>query len=200
MRDFPFCGWTRALVFLAALGACRLVGDEPKPAPTPAPTAEASTQAAPAKTSPAEPFAFADFTWASGYYAPLTPVIDTKYFTGEIRTDVNYIYDFVHPKDHSIDGAAEAGRTSEVQLQQLGLGGDFHWENVRARFMTQFGGYSTQTPRNDASPSRGQWELTTALRYVSDAAPGIRREGKPGAFHYLGPEGKKVADEAKDKK
>ena len=172
MRALRFFGWTCAFTLVATLGASRLAADEPKSAPPPAPTAEASSQAAPAKPAPAEPFAFADFTWASGNYAPPAPLIDTKYFTGEVRFDVNYIYDFVHPKDHSIDGAAEAGRTQEVQLQQLGLGGDFHWENVRARFMTQFGGYSVQTVRNDASPSRGQWDLSTALRYISEGYAG----------------------------
>jgi hypothetical protein len=32
--------------------------------------------------------------------------------------------------------------------------------------------YSTLTPRNDASPSRGQWDLTTAYRYLSEAYGG----------------------------
>jgi hypothetical protein len=30
-------------------------------------------------------------------------------------------------------------RANEVQLTQLGAGGDFHFDNVRARLMTQFG-------------------------------------------------------------
>jgi hypothetical protein len=38
--------------------------------------------------------------------------------------------------------------------------------------MTQFGLYSTQTPRNDASPARGQWNLADAYRYVSEAYGG----------------------------
>jgi len=38
--------------------------------------------------------------------------------------------------------------------------------------MTQFGLYSTQTPRNDASPARGQWDLADAYRYVSEAYGG----------------------------
>jgi len=42
-----------------------------------------------------------------------------------------------------------------VQVTQLGVGGDFHYDNVRARLMTQFGLYSETTPRNDASPLAG---------------------------------------------
>jgi hypothetical protein len=59
-----------------------------------------------------------------------------------------------------------------VQLTQLGVGGDFHYQNVRARLMTQFGLYSQTTPRNDASPARGQWNLDNAYRYVSEAYGG----------------------------
>ena len=38
--------------------------------------------------------------------------------------------------------------------------------------MTQFGMYSTTTPRNDASPARGQWRLDNAYRYISEAYAG----------------------------
>ena len=38
--------------------------------------------------------------------------------------------------------------------------------------MTQFGMYSQTTPRNDASPARGQWQLADAYRYVSEAYAG----------------------------
>ena len=64
------------------------------------------------------------------------------------------------------------GRTNEVQVQQLGIGGDFRYDNVRGRLMTQFGMYSQLTPRNDASPGRGQWMLPDAYRYVSEAYGG----------------------------
>ena len=57
-------------------------------------------------------------------------------------------------------------------MQQLGIGGDFHCGNVRGRLMTQFGMYSTMTPRNDASPGRGQWQLDDAYRYLSEAYGG----------------------------
>jgi putative OmpL-like beta-barrel porin-2 len=38
--------------------------------------------------------------------------------------------------------------------------------------MTQFGMYAQTTPGNDASPSRGQWQLATAYRYISEAYGG----------------------------
>src|SRR5437667_3259184 len=125
----------------------------------------APTQSKPAK---AEPFAFADFTWLNGNPRTKTPAFDSKFFTPEIRADVDYIYDFRHPKDDTISGSSEVFRANEVQLTQLGVGGDFHYDNVRARLMTQIGMYSQTTPRNDASPSRGQWNLDNLpLRYGS---------------------------------
>lgn len=38
--------------------------------------------------------------------------------------------------------------------------------------MTQLGMYAFTTPRNDASPARGQWDLASAYRYVSEAYGG----------------------------
>jgi hypothetical protein len=38
--------------------------------------------------------------------------------------------------------------------------------------MTQFGMYSETTPRNDPSPAKGQWDLDTAYRYLSEAYGG----------------------------
>jgi hypothetical protein len=120
----------------------------------------------------AAPFAFADFTWLNGNARTKELAMDTKFFTPEIRADVDYIYDFNHPKDNTIGGSSEVFRANEVQVTQLGVGGDFHYDNVRARLMTQFGLYSQTTPRNDASPARGQWNLDNAYRYLSEAYGG----------------------------
>src|SRR5882724_7245488 len=125
-----------------------------------------------AKTAKAEPFAFADFTWLTGNARTKESPLDTKFFTPEIRADVDYIYDFNHPKDNTIGGSSEVFRANEVQVTQLGVGGDFHYDNVRARLMTQFGLYSQTTPRNDPSPSRGQWNLDNAYRYISEGYGG----------------------------
>jgi putative OmpL-like beta-barrel porin-2 len=129
----------------------------------------ATTEAKPAKI---EPFSDADWTWLNGN--PRTKEIfwDSKFFTPEIRADVNYVADFNHPTDHSIGGSSELFRSQEVQLEQLGVGGDFHYDNVRARFMTQFGMYSVTTPRNDPSVGHGQWDLANAYRYISEAYGG----------------------------
>lgn len=138
-------------------------------APGAAPSTRPATEKASAK---AEPFAFADFTWLNGNPRTKDLAFDTKFITPEIRVDADYIYDFHHPKDDTIGGSSEVFRSSEVQLTQLGVGGDFHFDNVRARLMTQFGMYSQTTPRNDASTSRGQWSLDNAYRHISEAYGG----------------------------
>ena len=136
--------------------------------------------AAPAKPAPAEPFAFADWTWLNGNPRTKEPAFDSKFFTPEIRADVDYTYDFNHPKDDTIGGSSEIFRSNEVGLTQLGVGGDFHYDHVRARLMTQFGMYSETTPRNDASYSRGQWNLADAYRYVSEAYGGYHWDAMHG--------------------
>jgi hypothetical protein len=124
------------------------------------------------KPEKSQPFAFADFTWLNGNPRTKEVPMDTKFFTPEIRADVDYVYDFAHPKDDTIGGSSEIFRSNEVHVTQFGVGGDFHYDNVRARVMTQFGLYSQTTPRNDASPSRGQWNLDNAYRYLSEAYGG----------------------------
>lgn len=137
-----------------------------------APQTAADAAPVPAQPAPAEPFAFADFTWLNGNSRTTESPLQTNLFTGEFRADTSYIYDFNHPQDDTLVGTTESGRTQEVQVQQLGIGGDFHDQNVRGRLMTQFGMYSTMTPRNDATPGRGQWDLSGAYRYISEAYGG----------------------------
>ena len=130
------------------------------------------TSPEPQSAAKSEPFSFADFTWLTGNPRTAESPLDTKVFTGELRVDTDYVYDFNHPRDHTIGGSSEVFRAGEVQLTQFGIGGDFHWNNVRGRLMTQFGMYSFTTPRNDASPALGQWGLDTAYRYISEAYGG----------------------------
>jgi Putative beta-barrel porin-2, OmpL-like. bbp2 len=147
-----------------------LAGNGARSAIGPAQTTEKGKPgAAPAK---AEPFAFADFTWLNGNSRTKDTPYATSFFSPEIRADVDYNYSFNHPADDTIGGSSEVFRHGEVQLTQLGVGGDFHYDNVRARLMTQFGMYSQTTPRNDASPARGQWQLDNAYRYISEAYGG----------------------------
>jgi hypothetical protein len=135
-----------------------------------------AAQAPAAATAPeakkAEPFAFADFTWLTGNARTKDAPLDTKAFTGEFRVDTNFTYSFNKPIDDTISGSSEIFRSGEIQVTQIGIGGDFHYDNVRGRLMTQFGMYSQTTPRNDASPARGQWNLDSAYRYVSEAYGG----------------------------
>jgi hypothetical protein len=119
-----------------------------------------------------EPFAVADFTWLTGNPRTKEAPLDSKVFTGEFRADTNFTYSFNKPTDDTIGGSSEVFRSGEFQVTQLGIGGDFHYDNVRGRLMTQFGLYSQTTPRNDASPGRGQWQLDNAYRYISEAYGG----------------------------
>jgi hypothetical protein len=118
------------------------------------------------------PFSDWDWTWLNGNPRNKDVAFDSKFFTPEIRADINYTYDFNKPKDDSMTGSSEIFRSNEIQLEQLGVGGDFHYDNVRARLMTQFGMYSETTPRNDPSTAKGQWDLDTAYRYISEAYGG----------------------------
>jgi hypothetical protein len=154
-----------------AVEAVSAGGAPPAAGAAPAAAVAVGTQTV-AKPAKAEPFAFADWTWLNGTARTKDSPMDTKFFTPEIRADVDYVYDFNHPKDDTIGGSSEVFRSDEVQVTQLGVGGDFHYDNVRARVMTQFGLYSQTTPRNDASPSRGQWNLDNAYRYLSEAYGG----------------------------
>ncbi|HUN60418.1 MAG TPA: outer membrane beta-barrel protein, partial [Candidatus Sulfotelmatobacter sp.] len=132
-------------------------------------TAAVATNANPQVVAP---FSDWDWTWLNGNPRTKDIYWDTPFFTPEIRFDTNYVADFNHPTDHTIGGSSELFRSYEIQLEQAGIGGDFHWDNVRGRIMTQFGMYSATTPRNDASPAHGQWDLDTAYRYISEAYGG----------------------------
>jgi hypothetical protein len=72
------------------------------------------------------PLEFADFTWLNGNSRVTNPLVDNKYFTGQFMLDANYVYSFNKPKDHTLVGGCETGRSNEFQVQQLGLGGDLH--------------------------------------------------------------------------
>ncbi len=142
--------------------------------------AQASESAPPAKPAKAEPFAFADWTWLNGNPRTKEAAFDSKFFTPEIRADVAYHYDFNHPADDTIGGSSEVFRSNEVSLTHLGVGGDFHYDHVRARVLSQIGLYATATPRNDASYSRGQWDLANAYRYVNEAYGGYHWDALHG--------------------
>jgi putative OmpL-like beta-barrel porin-2/carboxypeptidase family protein len=113
-----------------------------------------------------------DIGWLNGTPREKAPIFDTKFFTPEIRLDVNYLQSLNRPIDHTISGSTEEFRSSEFQIEQVSFGGDFHWNNVRARFLSMYGMFATTTPRNDASGEVGQWQLQDAYRYFSEANAG----------------------------
>lgn len=147
--------------------------------PPPSANAPPAQPAAPA-VDLQTPFAFADFTWMNATPRNHDSVLDGKYFSGEMRVDTNYIYDYNHPIDHTLVGTTEGERTGELVLQQLNVGGDFHWDHLQARILTQFGATSTAVPRNDASYSNGQWDLADAYRYLTEGYAGYHMDVQHG--------------------
>ena len=127
----------------------------------------------PPRTNTPPPLAWADFSWLPGNYASSESPLAAGPFTGELRMDMAYHHELTNaPKDDTISGSSEVFRHGELQVTHIGVGGNFEWKGVEARLMTQFGMYSQTTPRNDASPARGQWNLADAYRYVSEAYGG----------------------------
>jgi hypothetical protein len=165
----------------------QLVGGNAAPvmsASIPAVPASSLTQTSqtPAPPPPPDPhapaFADWDWTWLNGNPRNKDVAFDSKFFTPEIRADITYNYDFNKPIDDTMSGSSELFRTNEIQLEQFGLGGDFHLDHAHARFMTQFGMYSTATVRNDPSYSKGQWDIADADRYLSEAYGGYQITNK----------------------
>ncbi|MBV8910217.1 MAG: TonB-dependent receptor [Gammaproteobacteria bacterium] len=118
------------------------------------------------------PFAVGYLGWMNGTSRESSPVFDTKLFTPEVRFDMNYLQDFNRPVDHTIVGSTEEFRSGEFQIEQVSFGGDFHWNNVHARFLSMFGLFAVTTPRNDASTAVGQGDLQGAYKYFSEANAG----------------------------
>jgi hypothetical protein len=119
-----------------------------------------------------EPFAWGDFTWLNGATRQTGPTLDTKYFTPQFDVDLNYTYSLNEPIDHTIVGSTATFRHNELELSFLGVGGDFHVGNARGRLFFQFGERAVGVPRNDVTPNRGQYDLQTAMRYLSEAYAG----------------------------
>ena len=142
----------------------------PEALQAPAPSPEPDTQT---------PFAVGYLGWMNGTSRETAPIFDTKFFTPEIRFDANYLQDFNHPVDHTIVGSTEEFRSGEFQIEQVSFGGDFHWNNVRARFLSMYGMFATTTPRNDASSGVGQWDLQGAYKYVLRGQRGLSLGRKP---------------------
>ena len=146
----------------------------PAPAPAPQHVLPEALEAPDPSPSPDNftPFAYGDFTWLNGTPRNKDTVLDTKFFTPEVRFDTHYMLDTNQPVDHTMGGATESFRSGEFQVEQISFGGDFHWQNVRGRVLTMNGLFATTTPRNDASAGVGQWDARDAYKYVSEAYGG----------------------------
>jgi hypothetical protein len=141
-----------------------------------------STPVDSASAQPDEPFAWGDFTWLQGNSRLHKQVLDSKYFTGDMTMDMNYNFNFHHPIDHTNSGSTATFRSDELNVSYIEVGGDFHdpESGARARLMLQFGSRSTGVPRNDATPLRGQFDLYTALRYVTEGYVGMHLNSMHG--------------------
>jgi hypothetical protein len=159
-------------------------------APTPPAAAPGQEQPAAPPAAPAvdleTPFAYADFTWMLSNPRNHDEVLDGKYFSGEFRVDTNYMYDYNHPADHTLDETTEGERTGEFVIQALGVGGDFHAGNMQGRILTQFGAVATAVPRNDASYTVGQWDLADAYRYLTEMWGGYHLNVQHGLNFQVG--------------
>lgn len=119
------------------------------------------------------PFEGIDQTWQNGADRRDSSVFKaSKFFMPSILIDLNYNYSFNNPIDNTVVGSTALARHNEVQLSAVHFGGDFEYQNARARIMTQFGTRSTIVPRNDFSPYRGQYDLANVYRYLSEAYAG----------------------------
>lgn len=120
----------------------------------------------------AAPFAFADFSWLNGNNRQSAPLMDGPIFTPDFTVDINYTRSNRNPIDNTVLGSTALARNNETTVSFVGIGGDFHYQNIRGRIMTQFGTRSTVVPRNDYSGYRGMYDLPDAYRYLSEAYGG----------------------------
>lgn len=118
------------------------------------------------------PFEGQDGTWQNGSDRRDSAVLSNKYFTGSIMVDANYTYSGNNPNDHTVVGSTALARNNEMEISCAAIGGDFYFNGARGRIMTQFGTRSTVVPRNDYSPFRGQYDLVSVYRYISEAYGG----------------------------
>lgn len=117
----------------------------------------------------------ADFTWVQGNSRQHNSLLKSKYFTGSVTLDMNYNYSFNRPIDHTCSGSTATFRSNEFNISYIEVGGDFHdsISGARGRLMLQYGARATGIPRNDNTPLRGQHDLYTALRFVTEAYAGM---------------------------
>lgn len=118
-----------------------------------------------------------DLTWANGADRRTENIFpDAVYFVPSVFVDVNYTHSFNNPNDNTVVGSTALARNNEISVSAVHIGGDFRYQNAKARVMTQFGTRSTIIPRNDLSQFRGQYNLADAYRHISEASVGYQFE------------------------
>lgn len=122
-----------------------------------------------------EPFAWGDFTWLQGNNRQQNSLLKSKYITGGITMDMNYNYSFNKPIDHTNSGSTATFRSNEFNISYIEAGLELQEpkSGARGKLMLQFGTRATGIPRNDNTPLRGQFDLYTALRFVTEGYAGI---------------------------
>ena len=157
------------------------------------PSRPSAPPAAPADSAPAKaPFAFADFTWLTGQSrARTTSPLDSKVLHRRVpaRHDLHATASTTRRTTRS-SGRARSSGPARSRSRSSASAATSTTSNVRGRLMTQFGMYSQTTPRNDASPARGQWKLDDAYRYISEAYGGyhfdkMERHQRPGRHLHV---------------
>lgn len=118
------------------------------------------------------PFEGIDASWQNGSDRRDTAIFHNLYFTPSVMVDANYTHSFNKPIDNTVVGSTALARNNEMQLSAIHFGGDFNFKGARARIMTQFGTRTTVVPRNDFSQYKGQYDLPTVYRYLSEAYAG----------------------------
>ena len=120
----------------------------------------------------ADPFSQFDLTWLNGNDRRHTTPFAGKYFSPIIMVDVNYTASGAHPIDNTVVGSTALARNNEIEVSLASLGGEFNYDNVRAKIQLQFGTRATVVPRNDASWNRGGYDLKSAYQYFSESYGG----------------------------
>jgi hypothetical protein len=132
----------------------------------------AATTVAAAPTSLMGFMNYADFTWVNGNTRETDFPMAGKVFQPELLFDANYNYDFARPNDHVISGSTAMAMANEVEVEDVGFGGDFWVDNVHARLMFEFGMYEDQVPRDDETPARGTWNIVSGTEFLTEAYGG----------------------------
>src|SRR6201991_5347318 len=91
-------------------------------------------------TKPKVPFDDIETSWQNGSDRRDSAVFSGgKFFTPRVLVDINYTHSFNRPNDNTVVGSTALARDNEVQLSQLSFGGEFNYQNARAKFLMQLG-------------------------------------------------------------